>query len=960
MPVTDSSRICNLLGHLNRSTAQALDAAAELAISRTHFEVGIEHWLLKLIDAGDGDIPHLLRHFRIDVDRVCGASIHNIDTQYRSGHDDTPRFSRSVLELLEEAWRFCVVDLKAPQIRSGALLLAMLSLRGYRLPDGLQVLGSIPVAMLRRELGAWTVRSEESRVETAPFEASDDPAQGRTRRDARAASACVPLRPEHARAATALGRYTVDITQKARSGEIDPVFGREHEIRQMVDILSQRRKNNPLLVGKPGVGKTSIVDGLALQIAHGQVPKALQNVELRLLDLALLQAGAGMKGAFESRLRGVIDEVTASSVPVILFIDEALNAIGAGNASGAGEAAHLLKALLGRGELRTIVATSWRDYKKYFEHDAALAWRFRRVEVDEPDEAAAVAMLRGLKQRYEAFHGVTITDDAILAAVKLSMRYLPARQLPDKGVDLIDTASARVKLSHSVSPAAIADAEARMAALAREQDALARDVALAQAGLPEHAAQRIGEIDAQRVRLDDRVANLRLQHERELGLLRQLQAAGEALRAASGATSSGPPSPSPASGASADLRAHMASLRAELKAVKAQAPLVHVEVDADSVAQVVADWTGIPAAKLVKDDLVSLLTLEDRLSERVIGQAEGIVALAEGIRSARVGLRKKEAPLGVFLLVGPSGVGKTETALALADLLFGGEDSMTTIDMSAYREAHTVSRLEGSPPGAMGYGEAGVLTEAVRQRPYGVVLLVDVEKAHREVMNLLYRVFDRGFMRDGEGREIDFENTLVLMTSSLGTQALRAGREAGEGVTAAVALEHIRPELFAHFGPALLARAKVVPYLPLDHARLVEIVGLKLAQLGERLRNAWRIELHHTEELLYLLADQCHARDIGVRAIEQSIEQNLMPAISRELLTQMAQDARPVALLLSGDAQAGVNIEYVYDPGAVVALKTLLDADSARRLADRRATGGRASGAAQPAEQPVAEAVATP
>ncbi|CAN5378688.1 type VI secretion system ATPase TssH [soil metagenome] len=968
MPATDSRRISKLLGHLNNHSARALDAAAEMAIARTHFEVGIEHWLLKLIDAGDGDIPHLLRHFRIDVDRVWSALIRNIDTQYRAGHNDTPSFSRTVVELLDEAWRFCVIDLEAPQIRSGALLLAMLSLRGYRLPEGLQVLDTIPVAMLRREFGAWTGRSEESRDTFTPAQGTEvaanegmHPDSGlATPADTHAgthppAASGEPLQLKHARVAEALGKYTVDITQKARSGEIDPVFGREHEVRQMIDILSRRRKNNPILVGEPGVGKTAIVEGLALQIVHGRVPQALYNVELRLLDLGLLQAGASMKGEFESRLRGVIDEVKASSVPVILFIDEAHTLIGAGNAPGAGDAANLLKPALARGELRTIAATTWSEYKKYFERDAALERRFQMVKVDEPDEATAAGMLRGLKHRYEAFHGVAITDDAILTAVKLSMRYIPARQLPDKGVDLIDTASARVKMGHSVPPAVIAEVDARIAGLAREQDALARDVELSQAGVPEQAAQRIAEIDAELAQLDDRAASLRLQHQRELSLLRQLQEAGDALRAASAA----PASDAQPANATAELRSRVASLRAELKAAQGEAPLVHLEVDAHSVAQVVADWTGIPAGKMMKDDLLALLTLEDRLSARVIGQPDGIAALAEGIRNARVGLRKKEAPLGVFLLVGPSGVGKTETALALADLLFGGERSMTTINMSEYQEAHTVSQLKGSPPGYVGYGEGGVLTEAVRQRPYGVVLLDEVEKAHRDVMNLFYQVFDRGFMRDGEGREIDFENTVILMTSNLGSQALMECWETHDGVTSAVALEHIRPELVAHFQPALLARMQVVPYLPLDHARLVEIVGLKLARLGERLRSAWRIALHHTDELLYLIADQCHTPDSGARTIDRLIEQTLMPAISRELLT-MARDALPVAIFLSGDAQAGVNIEYVYDSGAVASLKATFDADSEKRLADRRAALDKASEVVEAAEPAEAETAATP
>ena len=928
MSESDSARISKLLAALNSHCALALDEAAGMAIQRTHHEIGIEHWMLKLMERGDGDVPHLFKQFRIDADRVWSALLNNIDQHYRGGNRETPSFARSLVELMDEARRFCLVDLESAQIRSGALLFAMLSLRGYRLPEGLQLLDTIPLAMLRREFRPLTARSDESATPTEPAAYEVEAAEPASPPEA--PSGHIPLR--QARAAAGLARFTIDLTARARSGEIDPVFGREHEIRQLIDILSRRRKNNPILVGEPGVGKTAIVEGLALQIAQGAVPAALKEVELRVLDLGLLQAGAGMKGEFESRLRGVIDEVKASPVPVMLFIDEAHTLIGAGNAQGAGDAANLLKPALARGELRTIAATTWSEYKQYFERDAALERRFQKVKVDEPDEAAAAGMLRGLKSRYEDFHGVTITDAAVLAAVRLGKRYIPARQLPDKGVDLLDTASARVKMSAAVQPARLALLAERVAGLTREREALQRDLDLAQALEPEQAATRLEEIDTGLLQAGVEQASLQDQLEREQALIAQLRERGEALRRG---------------GDTADLRPQIQALRAELAQVQGDTPLTYLEVDAHCVAQVVSDWTGVPAGKMLKDEMAGLLTIEDRLTERVVGQDEAIALIAEGIRNARMGLRKKEAPMGVFLLVGPSGVGKTETALAIADALYGGERSVTTINMSEYQEAHTVSQLKGSPPGYVGYGQGGVLTEAVRQRPYGVVLLDECEKAHRDVMNLFYQVFDRGFMRDGEGREIDFTNCVILLTSNLGSQTLMDYWQRYEGVTAALALEQIRPELIEHFQAALLARMQVVPYLPLDEARLTQIVGLKLDKLAQRLRESWHIECHHTEALRHVLAAECNTPDSGARTIDRLIEQNLLPAISRELLKRMARDKLPKAVLLSADAEDGINIDYLDAAEGLAAARAVLDAQSAEQLSKRQAARAMALADAQ-------------
>ncbi len=911
MSELDSGRITQLLGHLNKACVRALDEAAGLAISRTHHEVGIEHWLLKLLEQGDGDVPVLLKAFGIEEERLWNAVLGSIEGRYRGGNVRTPSFSPALFELMEEARRFSLVELESPRIRSGSLLFAMLSASGSRLPEGLQLLDNIPPARLRREFRALTAGSAES-DETLPIEATA--AQAEPTSTSRASL-------QQARVPAALDKYTLDLTLRARNGEIDPVFGREAEISQLIDILSRRRKNNPVLVGEPGVGKTAIVEGLALQIVRGEAPEALKALELRTLDLGLLQAGAGTKGEFESRLRAIVDDVKDSPAPVLLFIDEVHTLIDAGDAANL-----LLKPAPGRGELRTIASTSWGEYKQHFERDAALERRFQRVQIDEPSEASAVRILRGLKSRYEAFHGVNITDDAVLAAVKLSTRYIPARQLPDKAVDLIDTACARVKMSTAVQPAVLSLAQEAAQALRCEREALERDLSLARAEKPAASRKRLAEIDGELIRILGRQVQMQTQLEREQQLLQELQDCGARLRDLRVATP----------GADAQVRLTalqetLQALRTELAAVQGGAPLVHLDVGVQAVAGVVADWTGIPAGRMLEDEVTNLLGIETRLGERVVGQPAAIAQLAEGIRQARLGLLKRDAPMGVFLLVGPSGVGKTETALAIADLLYAGARSVTTLSMSEYQETHSVSRLIGS----LGCGQGGVLTEAVRLRPHGVLLLEEIEMAHRDVMSLLCQVFDRGFLRDGEGREIDFRNTLILMSSKLGGEAVTELCRHHDKVSAAAALEHIRPELLARFQPALLARMQVVPYLPLGRDHLAQIVGLKLDRLAECLKLTWNIQAHATEELRYVLADECNTPDGGARAIDRLIEQNLLPSISHELLSRMSRDALPVAIFISTDAHEGINIDYVHQDEEIAEIRQALDIQSAAQGAAR-------------------------
>ena len=721
-----------------------------------------------------------------------------------------------------------------------------------------------------------------------------------------------------------LARFTVNLTEKAAQGGIDPVFGRETEIRQMMDILSRRRKNNPILVGEPGVGKTALVEGLALKIASGEVPKILENTQVLVLDLGLLQAGAGVKGEFEQRLRNVIEAVQNSEEPVLLFIDEAHTLIGAGNSAGGADAANLLKPALARGELRTIAATTWSEYKQYFEKDAALERRFQMVKVDEPDDEAAFTMLRGLKQRYAAYHKVHIQDSAVIAAVQLSRKYITGRQLPDKAVDLLDTAAARVRMSLDTVPHIFGLMDAQISSLQRELEALDADKQLGRLNASQQ--DNIRQVEQEIAQLNEEREEMNRRYQEEKQLADEIQSLMEAAKNTELT--------------SEERQAAQHSLtekQQQLDAVVAGKPLIFTSVDETVIADIIADWTGVPAGSVLKDELANLLQLESLLEKRVVGQSEAIHAIAQSLRAAKAGLKTNDSPLGVFLLSGPSGVGKTETALALADALFGGEKSLITINLSEYREAHTVSQLKGSPPGYVGYGEGGVLTEAVRQKPYSVVLLDEVEKAHKDILNLFYQVFDKGMMRDGEGREIDFKNTVILMTSNLGanelTQLLQPqepeeteeavaeeGKEQntqeqivdtevelsaqmpdGSSGNACVSddpvetdetpefsleelAEAIRPILTDHFQAALLARMQVVPYRPLEKEALAQIVRLKLDKIADRLYEAHQTRLSYSEDFAALLADSCTTGDSGARNIDHLLNRQVMPAIAQSFL----------------------------------------------------------------------------
>jgi type VI secretion system protein VasG len=879
----------HLLRKLNPHCANALEAAANLCNARLAGEITVEHWLLKLIEAGDGDIPAILRHYEIDIDTVWNSLLAAIDRLPRELRGK-PSLSRSLANVLESAWLYASAGESTQPVRSANLLQAIADAPHLlRATDAWPLLSvsSTQIQRLLRELDRYSVEGIRHDVEEAArSDALVSPgAVAATGRGA--AQPKTPPSPAVSRGTDgdALARFAIDLTEKARRGDIDPVFGREREIQQMVDVLARRRKNNPILVGEPGVGKTALVEGLALRVAEGSVPDVIRDVRILTLDLGLLQAGAGVKGEFEQRLKNVIDEVQASPVPILLFIDEAHTLIGAGNAAGGADAANLLKPALARGELRTIAATTWAEYKEYFERDAALERRFQVIKVEEPDDDAACLMLRGLASRYAKHHNVHIRGEAITAAVKLSRRYIPARQLPDKAVDLIDTAAARVRMGLESPPPELQRAAAVVSALELELATLESDQ---QVGVPGLAGER-ETLNAALAAAGVESEHLQQRYTRELELV-------SALLGHRDAGSDG---------------AALEAAQRNLSDAQGKTPLIFADVDAQAIARVVSEWTGVPVGNLVEDELRSLLAIEHGLARRVVAQHDALAALAESLRTARAGLKAEHAPLGVFLLAGPSGVGKTETALALADLLFGGESALTVINMSEYQEAHTVSQLKGSPPGYVGYGKGGVLTEAVRQRPYCVVLLDEVEKAHRDVLDLFYQVFDRGAMRDGEGREIDFRNCVILMTSNLGSAQIDEATAENPAISQHELFEAIHPQLVAHFQPALLARFQTLVYRPLEAAALESIVALKLGKVAERLRRQHDVALTCDDALTASLAQRCLARESGARNVDAFLNQRILPAVSRELLARMADGAAPAEIRLSMSGEGDLTIDFV-------------------------------------------------
>ena len=877
---------------LNPFCMDKLQAAAGLTVSMTHYEVTPEHLLAKLNEAGDSDFAYVLRNAGLDQGALA-RSLERAMEGFRRGNAGRPVLSPILVELLQDAWLIASIELKDVTVRSGAVLLAFLANPGLAAgEDWGEYLRTLSRERLRADYAAVCSGSVEDRAARAAAPAGVPAAPGA---------------PGEERQSGPLAQFCIDFTAKARAGDMDPVFGRDREIRQMVDILARRRKNNPIVVGDAGVGKTAVAEGLALRIAEGDVPEVLKNVSILALDLGLLQAGAGIRGEFEQRLKAVIDAVKASPTPIILFIDEAHVLIGAGDKAGGSDAANLLKPALARGELRTIAATTWGEYKKYFEKDAALARRFQPVRLDEPSVEATVTILRGLKPRYEADHGVVVRDDAVRAAADLAGRYISGRLLPDKAVDLLDTACARVKVLLSSKPAALEDKERSLADVERRIAALERDASQGVAVEPADLAGANAEAEALRAaaaeftgRWDTEKAAVAPFLELRTPPAPEATEPGEGEEGAEPAAAPEPPAPA--------APAALAAARAKLAAVQSDDPLIHFEVDPDMVAKVVSDWTGIPLGKVLRDEAGAVLRLEEDMTQRIRGQETAVAAVAKVLRSAKSGLKEPALPLGVFLLVGPSGVGKTETALTVADLLFGDEARMVTVNLSEFQEKHTVSRLIGSPPGYVGFGEGGVLTEAVRRQPYSVVLLDEAEKAAPDVMNLFYQVFDKGTLADGEGRVVDFKNTILFLTSNLGSDLITEYCAAGGVRTADGLMASLKPVLSDHFKPALLARMTVVPYMCLDQEALREIVGLKLARLAATLHRNNAMGLDYTPGVVETILSRCTDIDTGARTIDHILRGQVLPKLSQEILARMVEGKPAAKAVLDIEPGGGISV----------------------------------------------------
>lgn len=867
-----------LIARLGPVSRTALENAAGFALLRTHYAVEIEHWLSKLLEESNTDVPVALAHFGIDIGRVQLSLTRSLD-RLRSGNTRPPSLAPDVVEAAKEAWLLASISSGLAQVRSGHVLWAMLDndALALRLTDSAPELRALTADALRRDFPAIIGKSAE---QAAAGPGSTEGAGG--------AFSPATLGGAPGKAGDALAQYTVDLTAEAKAGRIDPILGRDEEIRQITDILIRRRQNNPILTGEAGVGKTAVVEGFALKIAAGDVPPALRNVSLRSLDLGLLQAGASMKGEFENRLRSVIDAVKASPVPVILFIDEAHNLVGAGGQAGQGDAANLLKPALARGELRTIAATTWAEYKKYFEKDAALTRRFQVVKVEEPSEAMAVSMLRGLVPVLEKFHKVRILDEAIGEAVHLSARYIPARQLPDKGVSLLDTACSRVAVSQTTIPGAIEDRDRRIARIDAEMDLLKREAAVG----ADNAARRT-TIEEERATLLAEKETLEARWKEELSIVERLGTLRESLE-------------TEAPGTDLDaLKVEFVDLTQRLHALQGENPLVYPLVDGQAIAEVVQNWTGIPAGRMRSDEIRNVLALKQTMERRIVGQGHAIEAVVQAIRTSRARLTDPRKPLGVFLMVGPSGVGKTETALTLADLLYGGEQNLTTINMSEFKEEHKVSLLMGSPPGYVGYGEGGILTEAVRRKPYSVILLDEMEKAHQGVQDVFFQVFDKGHMKDGEGRDIDFKNTIIIMTSNAASDLIdKLCADPDTTPEPHILAEALRPELMKYYKAAFLGRVTLVPYLPLSDETIRQIVRLQLDRIRRRVAEAYGAEFDYDPALVETIASRCTESASGARNIENILSRTLLPELSGEILQALAEE-KPIAGVSVGLAADG-------------------------------------------------------
>jgi len=840
------SNLKGLVARLNPYCTRALEGASGVCVNRSHYEVSIEHVFLQLLEDSQSDIPLLLAHFEIDQGTWKKQLQQELEG-LKNGNPGKPVFSSALLNLFEDAWVASSVHLGQSQIRSGSLLAALADnpLRyGGEFLDAIDKISMESIAEQFDSLVEVSSEQSDSATRSAP---SALPGGG-----------------------SALEKFTTNFTEKARNNEIDPVFGRDREIRQMIDILGRRRKNNPIAVGDAGVGKTAVIEGLALKVAEGDVPEIIRDVDIVELDLGALQAGASVKGEFENRLNGVINEIKASEKPIILFIDEAHTLIGAGGAAGTGDAANLLKPALARGELRTIAATTWSEYKKYFEKDPALARRFQLVKLEEPSVENTAVILRGLRGVYEKAHNVYIRDEAIEATAAMSARYITGRQLPDKAVDTLDTACSRVNISLISKPPAIEDLERSTQIMQREFAALERDFKTGRSKKSDRLEELTSAIEENKIRIEKEISEWQEQKK----LVDKVIKLRVEVDAAEG------------EGDQASLSAAIA----ELETFQRGKSKIAYEVTAEVVADVISDWTGVPAGNIVKDEAAALMAFNSNLKAWVKGQDHAIDVIDSIIRTAKAGLQNPDQPHGIFLFVGPSGVGKTEMALGVANLMFGGEQFMTTINMSEYQEKHTVSRLVGSPAGYVGYGEGGVLSEAVRQRPYSVVLLDEVEKADLEVMNLFYQVFDKGTLSDGEGRLIDFKNTIIFLTSNLASATIMSMCEGDTMPSVEDLTEAIRGELQDHFKPALLARMTIIPFFPLKGEVLNSIVRLKLNKVGKRLKQNQALDFDYDDTVVEQIASRCKDIESGARNIDHIVNKTLLPLISTQILSNIGDE----------------------------------------------------------------------
>ena len=916
--MSEISRVA-LFGKLNPLAYKAIEGATVFCKLRGNPYVELEHWLQQILQTPDSDLHRIVRHFEIDGSKLAADMTSALDRLPR-GATSISDLSTHVENAVERAWVYGTLMFGESQVRTGHLLLGMLktpSLRNALLNISRQF-EQVKPDLLSDDFGKIVSGSPE-----AGLSANDGSAVGAAPGEASAAIAPAQMGKQEA-----LKRFSVDLTEKARKGELDPIVGRDVEVRQIVDILMRRRQNNPILTGEAGVGKTAVVEGFAQRLAAGDVPPELREVTLRTLDIGLLQAGASMKGEFENRLRQVIDEVQASPKPIVLFIDEAHTLIGAGGAAGTGDAANLMKPALARGTLRTIAATTWAEYKKYFEKDPALTRRFQVVQVDEPSEEKAILMLRGVASVMEKHHRVQLLDEALEAAVKLSHRYIPARQLPDKAVSLLDTSCARVAISQHAVPPEVEDSRHRIDALNTELEIIGREKVV---GVD--TKEREAEATAKLTEEKERLAKLEERWRTEKGLVDEILALRAKLRGVVGKvegtqTALGKAADAAAKTVSIDagpkadatttsvespekLLGQLRELQSKLSDLQGERPLILPSVDAQAVASVVADWTGIPVGRMVKNEVEAVLKLGDTLNERVIGQRHALDMIARRVQTSRARLDNPNKPIGVFMLCGPSGVGKTETGLALAESLYGGEQNIITINMSEFQEAHTVSTLKGAPPGYVGYGEGGILTEAVRRKPYSVVLLDEVEKAHSDVHEMFFQIFDKGWMEDSEGRYIDFKNTLILLTSNVGTDLVMSLCKDPELMPEAEGIaKALREPLLKVFPPALLGRLVVIPYYPLSEEVLGSIIRLQLKRIGKRITENHRIPFTYDDAVVKLIASRCSEVESGARVVDAILTNTMLPRISQEFLSRMMEGRKVERVRVTVD---GVDFGYAFE-----------------------------------------------